>query len=1123
MRSGDSNNRRGNDTTMGDAFRQRRNMKSSGSRRAAVMEQGCICSLKESFGFIYCANRVDELFFHFSQVQGGMRAADLKLDDEVEFRVGTAQGDKEKMAGYEISRLKPGTVVWEIEDQPGERFQGIVQKPVRTDRNGNVHQEGVVRVLELSQNGDTTEVTKSGFQVKFTASDFKPEEKEKPVEDGFQSIDLNSPDAFRRSSSVTKGELQRRKSAQNKETSEEAQYRLAPEDIVEFTLVTAKRDNKKYARNITLLQSNREHQRLLKEEELKATATEEAGVITALKGDYGFLRSNKRREEVYFHYSNVDLSVINEENKFDLKEGQEMKFLVVTEDNGRVSARDVRFLSAGSVEFHKVLAEGVTGVISKCPQINGNGNNNNLVGSVRLMNPLQDEGQEVIEIAFHSEDSPGGTYSLGNGNVGLWVREGDILMFDVIKQSFDGSISVYPTRKEIPSSKNVPRRMSSKLDLDAMLVESRSVKLVSCNPAGRSEGIVNVVKDQFGFAHCAERSVDSYFRLYELFPDELQENLRRALGLFCTDKLELVDGVEIQFDLSLQQQKSKSSGNRQGEKDQLKGQRLLLLPPGTVLKTKVIAEGIKGVIQKEDPKQPYSGMIDLEDEHETMSIEERHPFVYKVVQSMLENENIPSFVYPEIQSVKEDDLVMDVVEALGQGKLTCSYLPTSSSSNNGRLIIGRADTSAPAEETDIDGTKIDETKKKRKKRKGVKPKQVKTLRYDKHCLMKEFQDEFPPCEGDLIVCDLVQSRRTGMVQCTNMKIVERNQEANIEETEETRVGLVTEFTPARQFGFISFIVENDKSSKRENMFFHSKNNKIRKGDEVQFQVGIKKGGNKRVAIQIKSVPKGSVGISGMAAKDACHGYVLLEPSHTSLEDRDSGRKSSNISPMRPSGGRSPMRGASRSPIRGGGRWDNVDRDSSKKESNAVEGLILLTKDPSNMFEGQNILKFKNSDFVLLSDTPRRGDLISFSKGNNRVREIRVVNKNVATLLRGRLLDLNDDKATFIEDGENEEKKYAVTTQDVVSCDKALLKDSEPVEALLHDNKLYGICRTKDLFLESKISHSGTRPKLNLTVRKGLGGKIQAQSMMAKGPDKGSNGFNKGWTTRVSKYATEEND
>ena len=74
-----------------------------------------------------------------------------------------------------------------------------------------------------------------------------------------------------------------------------------------------------------------------------------------------------------------------------------------------------------------------------------------------------------------------------------------------------------------------------------------------------------------------------------------------------------------------------------------------------------------------------------------------------------------------------------------------------------------------------------------------------------------------------------------------------------------------------------------------------------------------------------------------------------------------------------------------------------------------------------------------------------------------------------------------------------------------------------------------VCRTKDLYLTSKVTAAGARqrPKLNLTVKKelkdGLGGQIMAQSGMAKGPD-GTCGFVDGWTKRKSPYApppTEE--
>lgn len=76
-----------------------------------------------------------------------------------------------------------------------------------------------------------------------------------------------------------------------------------------------------------------------------------------------------------------------------------------------------------------------------------------------------------------------------------------------------------------------------------------------------------------------------------------------------------------------------------------------------------------------------------------------------------------------------------------------------------------------------------------------------------------------------------------------------------------------------------------------------------------------------------------------------------------------------------------------------------------------------------------------------------------------------------------------------------------------------------------------VCRTKDLYLTSKVTAAGARqrPKLNLTVKKelkdGLGGQIMAQSGMAKGPD-GTCGFVDGWTKRKSPYApppTEEEE
>lgn len=95
--------------------------------------------------------------------------------------------------------------------------------------------------------------------------------------------------------------------------------------------------------------------------------------------------------------------------------------------------------------------------------------------------------------------------------------------------------------------------------------------------------------------------------------------------------------------------------------------------------------------------------------------------------------------------------------------------------------------------------------------------------------------------------------------------------------------------------------------------------------------------------------------------------------------------------------------------------------------------------------------------------------------------------------------------------------------EVVSCEIEVLKEGTAVEGVLHDGCIVGICRNADLYLESTIvGGRKERPKLNLRVLQGLGGKIIAQSCMAKGPD-GTLGFNPGWTTRVSKYAAVPQD
>ena len=144
-----------------------------------------------------------------------------------------------------------------------------------------------------------------------------------------------------------------------------------------------------------------------------------------------------------------------------------------------------------------------------------------------------------------------------------------------------------------------------------------------------------------------------------------------------------------------------------------------------------------------------------------------------------------------------------------------------------------------------------------------------------------------------------------------------------------------------------------------------------------------------------------------------------------------------------------------------------------------------------------------------------------------MRDIRITRRAAATLIRGHLEEINLEhcaeegigtfgSAKFVAANDGS-AVFDVSMAEVVSCEPSTIKEKETVEGILYDGNIFGIARTVDLYLDTKlgVGHK-ERPKLNLTVKKDRGGRIMAQSAMAKGPD-GTNGFVPGWTTRVSKF------
>jgi hypothetical protein len=285
-------------------------------------------------------------------------------------------------------------------------------------------------------------------------------------------------------------------------------------------------------------------------------------------------------------------------------------------------------------------------------------------------------------------------------------------------------------------------------------------------------------------------------------------------------------------------------------------------------------------------------------------------------------------------------------------------------------------------------------------------------------------------------------------------------------------------------------------------------NPLGNGDKVSLTITFMRNTGQFVASDITLVDKCQQQQKEAESSTKNVGLLLLEP-YKSLEDSSKSRR----------------RGFE------GGRWD-----IKQERSFNVDGIILLLEDKSETRTDQSAsdeksthLSYTISGLSRESEVPKRGDKVSFVTGKNGVaKDIRVVEKNCAQYVNGSLMDLDTDenRAVFVvaNDGNGEKKSYNISLSEVVGCDVKLLKEETALEGFLVNGMVVGLCRITDLYLTSTSTPSkGTakveRKKLNLTVKeelRNLGGKIIAQSSMARGPD-GSLGFVVGWTKRESKH------
>lgn len=252
--------------------------------------QGVICSIKDSFGFIERADVVKEIFFHVSEAKD---FADLELGDDVEFSI---QSRSNKEVAVNVTRLPEGTVVFE--DVGDEKIKGQVVKAI--DRHQTRHHSDPLP-----------------GRISY-------------VRDGIElEIPFGDKDQI-------------------------GEFTLLPNDWVQFSLATDRRDQLHRATNIELLE----------ESFLVSGESREMGIIAAVKDGFGFIKCQERDVRMFFHFSELL------DSSYEVKTHDEVEFTVVQDpsSNERSNAIRVRRLPAGSVKFDYISKDSYIGTILKEPE-----------------------------------------------------------------------------------------------------------------------------------------------------------------------------------------------------------------------------------------------------------------------------------------------------------------------------------------------------------------------------------------------------------------------------------------------------------------------------------------------------------------------------------------------------------------------------------------------------------------------------------------------------------------------------------------------------------------------------------------------------------------------------------
>jgi cold shock CspA family protein len=534
------------------------------------VDQGFVVAIKESFGFVSCMGRDGDLFFHISEAP-----VDVQLQDEMEFRVKYNQRSDKEMA-CQLVALPKGTIkVEEVED---EVHEGVVTKSLprgghgggraffgRDDDRRQRDEHGLIEVKKPQEAED--EVAKE-------EADKEEQDEENNAEGGAAPKKTLPKREFVRFNSDSVATV----AAKEGDEKEQSRPKKNPlphfGDEVRFRIAKHRKTGAKRAVDITITVSARE--KLDKEIEAKlATMTRENGMVDRVKNGGGFIKCCDRPVDVYFPFHEVrepekkDGKQTDEkpprQGKPAIREGDEVSFFVYEdhEDDSarsrpRLTALRVQKLPPGTVSFEALVRADVEGLVSKLPKEPRNGPE--VIGSIAVAaDPSVAEKPEetkdaAAEAAPESGEKPSKKKKGKDGKAKK--QKVAFRLCDTDDMSYVPHIDDKVVFDEV-------------LDKRTGKLKAVKVCVVQLNSKNRETGVINAMKEDFGFIKCAERSGDAYFRFSDVM------GTARNFS----------NGTEVAFDVIAD-----------NKSDHIRGTRLQILPRGTIKWEDVVAEGLEGKI-----------------------------------------------------------------------------------------------------------------------------------------------------------------------------------------------------------------------------------------------------------------------------------------------------------------------------------------------------------------------------------------------------------------------------------------------------------------------------------------------------------------------------------------------